>query len=167
MSDRSISVLFDGDKEIQDVAAFHMKFDMLVSMQQPAMLVPMLAMERADCIEEELREFREAVERNDMLGMADALIDITYFVKGTAVMMGLPWRALWDDVQGANMRKVRGKTHRNQAVDVMKPPGWVGPQTGAILLAHGFDVRAYLDPLQGQFDNALMATHPKDRGDVG
>ena len=39
----------------------------------------------------------------------DALIDLTYVAMGTAYMMGLPWQDLWDEVQRANMSKVRAK----------------------------------------------------------
>ena len=75
----------------------------------------------------------------EMDEMADALIDLVYVAMGTAVMMGLPWQQLWDDVQRANMSKVRGTTHRGHTVDVSKPPGWVGPKTMEILTKYGFN----------------------------
>lgn len=43
------------------------------------------------------------------------------------------WNTLWDDVQRANMSKVRAKSaaesKRGSAWDVVKPAGWIGPRT--------------------------------------
>ena len=75
----------------------------------------------------------------DFPEQADALIDLAYVAMGTGVMLGLPWQPLWDDVQRANMSKVRGVTGRGHAVDLAKPPGWVAPKTQEILIAHGYD----------------------------
>lgn len=130
-------VVYREDQELLDVRAFHEKFGMLDN-EVPWHLTKRKLLERADCMQEELNEFRVAVEAQDMVEMADGLIDIAYFAKGTAAMMGLPWRALWDDVHAANMRKVRGTTHRGHLVDVMKPPGWIGPRTNSILMAFGY-----------------------------
>lgn len=47
------------------------------------------------------------------------------------------WNELWDDVQRANMSKVRAKkaseSKRGSAWDVVKPEGWQGPKTEQIL----------------------------------
>lgn len=74
----------------------------------------------------------------DLAGQADALVDLVYVALGTAVMMGLPWQELWSDVHAANLRKVRGRTKRDMPLDLMKPEGWVGPQTASILGHHGW-----------------------------
>lgn len=126
------------DKELEDVRAFHNKFDILDSGRTPTMLTKRKLTERIECMQEELDEFKAAVAAQDFAEQADALIDLVYFVKGTAVMMGLPWEELWDDVQRANISKVRGVTKRGHAVDVTKPAGWVKPQTTQILLDAGF-----------------------------
>jgi predicted HAD superfamily Cof-like phosphohydrolase len=76
---------------------------------------------------------------------ADALIDLVYVAMGTAHVMGYPWEELWDDVQRANMSKKRAakdgsdsSSGREPEYDVIKPEGWRGPNTSAILGAHGF-----------------------------
>jgi predicted HAD superfamily Cof-like phosphohydrolase len=54
----------------------------------------------------------------------------------------LPLAELWDEVHAANMRKVRGTEGTSKygnKFDIVKPEGWVGPDLGAILIAHGFD----------------------------
>lgn len=122
------------DRELADVADLHRKFSILGDGPDgPAPLTEKLAKERVQCMSEELREFAEAIEAGDFPGMADALVDLVYFAKGTAVMMGLPWAELWADVHRANVSKVRGVGHRGHAVDLVKPPGWEGPKTEAIL----------------------------------
>jgi len=148
-------------KEFQDVRDFHQKFELLC-FDKPARLTKRKLVERVEFMLEELLEFAQSagldvqvardedgvwlrhvepslsVEEQDMAGQADALVDLVYVALGTAVMLGLPWDWLWDDVQRANMAKVRGMTKRGHAVDVTKPPGWQGPQTQRILDLAGY-----------------------------
>lgn len=132
------------DPEIEDVRKFYKKFDFIIN-ESPTHLTSRKLQERVEFIAEELREFVTASRNQDLAGQADALIDIVYVVKGTAIMMGLPWVDLWDDVQRANMTKVRGVTHRGHAVDAKKPEGWQGPKTREILINAGYD------PISGQW----------------
>lgn len=124
--------LIGRDKEMEDVRAFHEKFGQLNN-YEPGFLTRRKLEERARFLQEELDELL-AAPTLDL--QADALVDLVYVAKGTAVMMGLPWTALWDDVQRANMAKVRGMTHRGNLVDVCKPDGWVGPRGAWILACH-------------------------------
>lgn len=123
------------DKGFQDVRDFHIKFGQL-NFYEPGFLTRRKLEERARFLQEELNEFLES-KTLDL--QADALIDLVYVAMGTGVMMGIPWEALWDDVQRANMAKVRGTTHRGNLVDVCKPPGWVPPQGAWILALHSYD----------------------------
>jgi len=102
--------------------------------------------------EELIEEFYDGMHEQSLEKMADALIDLVYFAKGTANLLGLPWEELWNDVHSANMRKVRGEKTRGGMlikVDCVKPPGWVGPRTLDILKAAGyrpgFDDRSFWD----------------------
>lgn len=121
----------------EDVKKFYEKFRLYTG-GSPRFLSANKAKERIEFLREELQEFEQAVAERDIAGQADALVDLVYVVLGTAVSMGLPWQELWDDVHGANMRKVLGQTHRGHAVDVTKPEGWVGPQTTRILMDAGY-----------------------------
>lgn len=137
-----IELLVDGivDKasNYSDVRAFQLKFGQLVG-DKPRHLTKRKLLERIAQMQEELDEFKDAVETDDIAGQADALVDLVYFALGTANHMGLPWQALWDDVQRANMSKVAGvKPERGFLVDCIKPDGWVGPRTMQILLEHGY-----------------------------
>lgn len=147
------------EKECEDVQAFHRKFDQL-DPGRPVNLTKRKLAERFNFMLEELLEgagaaglalnipIREPDElkfvaddaEQEIELQADALVDLVYVAKGTAVMMGLPWQELWDDVQDKNMQKVRGPTHRKMGfgADICKPPGWKPPETGAILRAAGY-----------------------------
>lgn len=131
------------DKEHEDVRKFHMKFGLL-AYYTPGHLTHRKLQERVDCMQEELNEFCDACATQDLAAQADALIDLVYFAKGTSVMLGLPWAELWDDVQRANMSKVRGSKIRNghlHKVDMVKPPDWQGPKTQLILRGAGYHER--------------------------
>lgn len=95
---------------------------------------------RLSFMQEELAEFHFAHTRGDLAGAADALIDLVVVAMGTAAMMGLPWRELWDDVQRANMSKVPGRTRRGVGFDLIKPAGWEGPKTEEILRRRGIEL---------------------------
>ena len=137
-----------GDRECDDVAEFQRKFGFITS-DKPSHLTIAKLTERLECLLEEVDEFEKSVQWQDLAEMADALVDLVYFAKGTAVMLGLPWRALWDDVQRANMAKERGVTKRGHSEDVMKPEGWVPPQTEQILVLAGYNPYAFADPETG------------------
>jgi len=132
---------------LMDVKDFNKKFGLMVH-DKPTHLTTRKLSERIEFMYEELSEFEESAQVNgvvngeavyqDMEGMADALVDLVYVAIGTAVMMGLPWQQLWDDVHRANMAKVLGATKRNHRVDLMKPEGWVGPKTSEILTQAGY-----------------------------
>lgn len=152
-----------GDSEFYDVREFHLKFSHLAN-TVPVHLTKRKLLERIKFLQEELDEFTQACgfdrtrgrfnddgmwiegdfyddvgKPQDLALQADALVDLVYVAKGTAVMQGLPWNQLWDDVHRANMAKQRGISHRGNLVDCVKPEGWVGPRTLDILTAAGHD----------------------------
>lgn len=98
---------------------------------------------RADFLKEELDEFTDAAADQDIAGVADALIDLVYVAMGTAHLLGLPWEALWTEVQRANMDKQRAAvdgsdSKRGSAFDVVKPEGWRSPDIAKILEWNGW-----------------------------
>lgn len=113
-----------------DVRFFHQKFGVPMA-TEPSFLNPEALEFRIKFLKEELQEFIDAHAAYDMHGAADALVDLAYVLHGTALMMGLPWPALWNEVQRANMAKVRAtnasQSKRGSALDVIKPEGWKAP----------------------------------------
>lgn len=126
------------DYEFAQVAEMHQKFGLGVSSTPSPTGAGQPMEERITCMQEELLEFASAVRERDFSGMADALVDLVVFAKGTAVQLGLPWAELWEDVMRANMAKERGVGKRGHKVDLIKPLGWQGPKTAEILERHGW-----------------------------
>jgi NTP pyrophosphatase (non-canonical NTP hydrolase) len=128
------------------------------TLRRPRHLTKRKAEDRHAQMQEEVDEFFEAMQENDLPKMADALIDLVYFAKGTANLMGLPWDELWVDVHRANMAKERGEKVRGGRaikVDAIKPPGWQGPRTLEVLSAAGYDVARDRDVAWDDPENAL------------
>lgn len=132
----SIDDTFGPLSNYEDVCAFHEKFG-LNSPIKPTLLDQDTLAYRLKFLEEELFEFRVSSIGDDLPGMADALIDLVYVAMGTAYMMGLPWQSLWNEVQRANMSKVRAssaeQSKRGSSLDVVKPAGWVGPDIEGVI----------------------------------
>jgi len=130
----------------EDVGEFHDRFGLRAFTHGPAPegISDELLEFRTKFMQEELQEFIDASETMDHAGMADALIDLVYVALGTAHMFGYPWRDLWNDVQRANVSKVRvmsaAQSARGSAFDVIKPEGWQPPITAHILREVGFDL---------------------------
>ena len=62
---------------------------------------------RVELIAEELKEFEEAIQAGDIVGIADALCDIQYVLSGAVLEFGLgdKFKQLFDEVQRSNMSK--------------------------------------------------------------
>jgi len=131
------------DPECLDVLRFQRKLG-LDAPDGPIHLTTAKLIERLNFMREELNELEDAVDTQNLADQADALIDLVYFAKGTAVQLGLPWEELWADVHRANMAKRPAATARSPH-DAIKPPGWHGPRTLAILEAYGYDRTRFTD----------------------
>ena len=138
------------DNEYDDVKDFHLKFGVPTDEGNiPDLPSADVVDYRAGFMQEELDEYKAACYDGDLAGAADALIDLVYVAKGTALLHGISpacWEELWADVQRANMAKERAtsaadpRSKRSHSLDVVKPEGWVGPDGAAILRKHGADI---------------------------
>lgn len=87
-------------------------------------------------MEEEIEEFRVATLAGDVEEAADALMDLAYFALGRLTEMGVPARAVFDEVQRANLTKERGTLSKRPGSlghDAVKPAGWQGPNHAWLL----------------------------------
>ena len=84
---------------------------------------------RLDLIEEELSEFKEAVEKKDIKEVADALTDILYVTYGAGHAFGINLDKCFEEVQNSNMSKLGadGKPIYNENGKVMKGPDYFKP----------------------------------------
>ena len=84
---------------------------------------------RVDLIKEELEELTEAMQKKDLLEVADALTDILYVTYGAGHAFGINLDACFNEVQNSNMSKLGkdGKPIYNDSGKVMKGPNYFKP----------------------------------------
>ena len=84
---------------------------------------------RIDLIKEELEELTEAIQKKDLLEVADALTDILYVTYGAGHAFGINLDACFNEVQNSNMSKLGkdGKPIYNESGKVMKGPNYFKP----------------------------------------
>ena len=115
----------------QDVKDFNTKFGVIPEKDHPHLLNEELFKLKAKHVQEELDEFIEAHNNNDIVGTADALIDIVYVALGAAFLMNIPFLDIWFEVHHRNMQKVRAicseDSKRGSSYDIVKPGGWEPP----------------------------------------
>ena len=125
------------------VGQFHAKFGLDVSNGRTPHHIPQeLEDFRMRFLHEELTELEHAYFDQDLPKIADALVDLVYVALGTAHLHGLPWEALFAEVQRANMTKVRATckedSTRLSSFDVVKPEGWTPPNIIEVLMRAGW-----------------------------
>jgi predicted HAD superfamily Cof-like phosphohydrolase len=108
------------------VRHFHEVFALPIA-ERPQLHVDPSRTARIAWMREEVTEFEEAT---DIVGQADAMVDLIYFALGTLVEMGVEPSRLFQIVQEANMAKrwPDGLVHRTDAGKVIKPPDWRDPR---------------------------------------
>jgi predicted HAD superfamily Cof-like phosphohydrolase len=91
---------------VKSVEEFHRLFD------HPVLSTPQIPSTercalRIRLIQEELDELAEAMEKNDLVGVADALCDIQYVLSGAVLETGFAekFKTLFDEVHRSNMSK--------------------------------------------------------------
>jgi predicted HAD superfamily Cof-like phosphohydrolase len=90
---------------------------------------------RIDLIKEELEELTEAMQKKDLLEVADALTDILYVTYGAGHAFGINLDACFNEVQNSNMSKLGkdGKPIYNESGKVMKGPNYFKPDFSKII----------------------------------
>ena len=84
---------------------------------------------RYNLIKEELDELKEAMAKNDLLEVADALTDLLYVTYGAGHAFGIDLDKCFNEVQNSNMSKLGedGKPIYNEFGKVMKGPNYFKP----------------------------------------
>ena len=96
---------------------------------------------RYELIREELEEFRDALDRNDIVDAADALTDILYVVYGAGHAFGINLDHTFAEVQRSNMSKLGpdGKPIFREDGKVLKGPNYTKPDLRKILFPDVLD----------------------------
>ena len=84
---------------------------------------------RLSLIKEELEELSDAMQKKDLIEVADALTDILYVTYGAGHAFGINLDKCFDEVQNSNMSKLgkNGKPIYNEYGKVMKGPNYFKP----------------------------------------
>ena len=84
---------------------------------------------RINLIKEELDELIEAMNKKDLVEVADALTDILYVTYGAGHAFGINLDKCFEEVQNSNMSKLdnNGKPIYNDFGKVMKGPNYFKP----------------------------------------
>ena len=84
---------------------------------------------RYNLISEELEELKDAIDKNDLLEVADALTDLLYVTYGAGHAFGINLDECFNEVQNSNMSKLGndGKPIYNDVGKVMKGPNYFKP----------------------------------------
>lgn len=123
------------------VGDFHRKFGLPTGDIDPSpkMVDNETFLFRYQFLMEELMELVSSHRQMDIVGVADALVDLVYVALGTAHMYGIPFDRVFDEVQRSNMEKERstgggdGRSKRGSSLDVVKPEGWSPPDIRSII----------------------------------
>ena len=115
---------------MRNVAAFMRKFGAPV-LKTPTIAPPERAALRVELLTEEFIETINAIEREDLVEIADGLADLVYVALGTAHEYGIPLDRVWTEVHRTNMAKAGGE--RREDGKILKPPGWTPPDIAGIL----------------------------------
>ena len=85
---------------------------------------------RVDLINEELSELKEAMQKKDLVEVADALTDLLYVTYGAGHAFGINLDKCFEEVQNSNMSKLGkdGKPEYNEMGKVMKGPNYFKPK---------------------------------------
>jgi len=84
---------------------------------------------RLDLIKEELDELKDAIDKKDLVEVADALTDILYVTYGAGHAFGINLDKCFEEVQNSNMSKldINGKPIYDEKGKVMKGPNYFKP----------------------------------------
>jgi predicted HAD superfamily Cof-like phosphohydrolase len=84
---------------------------------------------------EEWEELNAAMEARDIVEIADACADLVVTVLGTAAEYGIPFDAVWREVDRSNWAKAGpdGEVYRRADGKITKPPDWQPPDIAGVL----------------------------------
>lgn len=124
-------------EQLQALLEFHRTFGAYIADHPTADIPPRVRELRIRLIEEELAEYAEAARAGDLVGIADALIDLLYVVLGAVVAHGLHEvaEALFAEVHRSNMSKAgpHGRPLRREDGKILKPPSFSPPDLHTLL----------------------------------
>lgn len=121
------------DFEQQLVAKFHRAKGVKLNFK-PTIVDYDTAILRLNLISEELGELQEAIMNRDLVAISDALADVEYVIKGTAVSYGIDLEPIFIEVHRSNMSKLVEKREDGK---VLRGENFQPPHIQKVLEAQG------------------------------
>ena len=85
-------------------------------------------------ISEEYGETLQAFKKQDLVEVADGLVDMVWVIMGMASTLDIPFDRVWEEVRASNMSKfVDGKAIKNKDGKIMKPDSYFRPDIAKVL----------------------------------
>lgn len=141
------------NKVQQQVTEFHKAGGHVINIRPTVVDQKTIELRKRLIREEVLDELFPAMDRGDLVEIADALADVLYVVYGTAVSFGIDMEPISDEVHRSNMTKFStvgayvktcdetGKSLKDEGGKTLKPPCYEPPQLAAILASqHPIDL---------------------------
>jgi len=110
----------------QDLVDFHEQVVLDNFPKQPYIPDKQRKLLRGGLIIEEISETLDAIDKDDLVKIADGIADSIVVLLGTAVTYGIDIRPVWDEVHRSNMAKKGGKLRADGKL--LKPKGWKPPE---------------------------------------
>ena len=124
------------NKQIEHVRTFHEVYEAPI-LNEPGMPSKDRQSLRLRLLSEELQEYKEACEKNDLIEVADSLVDLAYILFGTVLEHGLDkhFEAMFEEVQRSNMSKLdeNGMPIKREDGKVLKGPNFFLPDLKGVL----------------------------------
>lgn len=119
-----------------DIAEFHKAVGAVTQPRPVPIVGDLLDMRKRIMNEEFNEEFIPALDKGDLVGIADGGIDSIVTIIGTMLACGIDPRPHWDEVQRTNMAKrdpATGEVRKRDDGKILKPEGWTPPNLEGIL----------------------------------
>lgn len=138
---------------LAQVLDFHEAFDLPREALPTTHVADALAQLRVRLLREEVEEFADAVERRDLVAIADGLADVVYVAYGSAVTYGIDLDAVVHEVHRSNMSKLdaHGRPILREDGKVLKSERYRPPNIGRVV-EDQLPLFSAEDSLSGQFN---------------
>lgn len=115
----------------QDIVDFHEQVMSDNFPKKPYIPSDELVELRGRLIMEEVSETLDGMDNDDLVEIADGIVDSIVVLIGAAVTYGIDLRPIWDEVHRTNMAKKDGKLRADGKK--LKPEGWEEPDVARLI----------------------------------
>lgn len=120
------------NEEQKMVSEFHKLFQLPINIT-PKIVGKDLHYLRVGLIDEEFKELKDAMEKKDLIKIADGLADLLYVIYGTAITYGLDMDPIFREVHRSNMSKGNPEVLRAPNGKILKGENWSPPNLSSLL----------------------------------